>query len=209
MKLMIAIPTLDYVHRSFVESLTKLCKHLSEIEVDYDVEYEGCTLVYISRDNLVRKALLDDYDYVLWLDADMVFEPDIFDKLVETGKDFVTGIYRGRHGENLPCIFEKLEPPVRWNSFDYEESIKAIKGCGFGFVLIKTDILESVIDKHGTCFRPTISLGEDLAFCKRASDIGYGIWANINAPVGHIGQYVIRPFESDGSKTNGKILKLI
>jgi hypothetical protein len=52
-------------------------------------------------------------------------------------------------------------------------------------------------------------LGEDLAFCKRASDLGYSIWANLNAPVGHIGQFVIEPYADEDSQTDGSILKLI
>ena len=57
MKLMIAIPTLDYIHRRFVESLTNLTKNLRGKCINFDVCYEGCTLVYISRDNLVKRAI--------------------------------------------------------------------------------------------------------------------------------------------------------
>ena len=110
-KLLVAIPTLDYIHRKFVESLTGLVKHLESNGPDFDVHFEGCTLVYISRDNIVKKAMEGDYTEVLWLDADMVFDKDIYWKLRNVGKDFVTAIYRGRHGTHRPCIFEKLEPP--------------------------------------------------------------------------------------------------
>lgn len=206
-KLLIAIPTLDYIHRKFVESLTNLLHTFSF--TDYDVVFEGCTLVYISRDNLAKQAIEGGYDWVLWLDADMVFEPDIYKILALSGKDFITGIYRGRHGTHRPCIFEKLEPPERWDSFDQEPDIKEIKGCGFGCVLMKTKILETVWHTYGTCFTPTPLLGEDLAFCKRVSDCGYSMWANLNAPVGHIGQYVIEPYVDEDSQTVGKILRLI
>lgn len=206
-KLLIAVPTLDYIHRKFVESLSGLLKSFSL--TDYDVAFEGCTLVYISRDNLARKAIEGCYERVLWLDADMVFEPDIYKQLRQTDKDFVTAIYRGRHGTHRPCIFEKLEPPERWEGFDYDGPIREIKGCGFGCALTSTDILEKVWNRNGTCFRPTPLLGEDLAFCKRASDLGYSIWANLDAPVGHIGQFVIESYVDEDSQTDGKILKLI
>jgi len=199
-KLLIAIPTLDYIHRKFVKSLTGLVKHLESDGVDFDVHFEGCTLVYISRDNIARKAIEEDYERVLWLDADMVFGKDIYWKLRHANKHFVTAIYRGRHGTHRPCIFEKLEPPERWDSFDYEPAIREIKGCGFGCVLTSTDILEKVWNRNGTCFRPTPLLGEDLAFCKRASDLGYSIWANLDAPVGHIGQFTINAIaDEDGN----------
>lgn len=196
MKLLIAIPTLDYIHRKFVESLTGLVKHLSlNTDIDFDICYEGCTLVYISRDNLVKKAIAGKYDRVLWLDADMVFEPDIFDRLLETGKDFVTGLYMGRHGQNLPCVFDTIVPPKRKHSIDWRNDIEQIEGCGFGCVLIKTDILEHVYETYGTCFRPTIDFGEDIAFCDRALKLGYSIWEANNVLVGHIAQCVVHPRE--------------
>lgn len=204
-KLLIAIPTLDYIHRKFVESLTNLISSFSFTE--YDVAFEGCTLVYISRDNLARKAIEGDYDKVLWLDADMVFDDDIYFKLNRVDKDFVTALYRGRHGTHRPCIFEKLEPPERWEDFDFpkEPSVREIKGCGFGCVLTSVDILDKVWNRFGTCFRPTPLLGEDLAFCKRVSDCGFPMYANLEAKVGHIGQYTINCYENE----NGSILTLI
>ena len=208
-KLLIAVPTLDYIHRKFVESLTGLVKHVERNGPDFDVHFEGCTLVYISRDNIARKAIDEGYTEVLWLDADMVFDKDIYWKLKNVGKDFVTAIYRGRHGTHRPCIFEKLEPPERWENFDHDGPVCEIKGCGFGCVLTSTDILEKVWNRNGTCFRPTPLLGEDLAFCKRASDLGYSILANLDAPVGHIGQFVIEPYVDEDSQTDGSILKLI
>lgn len=204
-KLLIAVPTLDYIHRKFVESLTGLVKYLEPNGPEFDVHFEGCTLVYISRDNIAQKAIDEGYTEVLWLDADMVFDKDIYWKLRNVGKEFVTAIYRGRHGTHRPCIFEKLEPPERWDSFDQEPDIKEIKGCGFGCVLTSTDILKTVWNRNGTCFRPTPLLGEDLAFCKRVSDCGYSMWANLDAPVGHIGQFVINCAENE----NGSILTLI
>lgn len=197
-KLLIAIPTLDYIHRKFVESLSGLLKAFSFTE--YDVAFEGCTLVYISRDNLARKAIEEGYERVLWLDADMVFEPDIYKKLRWPDRDFVTAVYRGRHGDHRPCIFETLTPAVRWDGINGKSGIQQIEGCGFGCVLISTDILDKVWNRYGTCFRPTPSLGEDLAFCERASEVGYSIWANVDAPVGHIGQFTINAIADEDGK---------
>lgn len=205
-KLLIAIPTLDYIHRKFVESLTKLVANIERSGQNCDVHFEGCTLVYISRDNIVQKAIEGEYDEVLWLDADMVFEPDIYDKLSKSGKEFVTGLYRGRHGTNKPCIFRKLEPPDRWEDFyGSEEGVVEIKGCGFGCALTSVEVLAKVWNHNGTCFRPTPLLGEDLAFCKRTSDCGLAIWADCDVRVGHIGQYEIRCDKDE----NGSILRLI
>ena len=188
--LMIAVPTLDYMHRKFVESLTDLSIALSDCGVYHNVCYEGATLVYISRDNLVKRAMSEQFDWVLWLDADMVFKPDIINHLIIAKKDFITGVFRGRHGGTKIALYDSLFPPKRWDDSRYWNAmdLEKIAGCGFGCVLIKTDILKEVMLEYGTCFTPTPQLGEDLAFCKRATDLGYDIWTSRNAEVGHIGQ---------------------
>ena len=193
MKLMIAIPTLDYIHRKFVESLTGLTKNLVSLGIDFDVCYEGYTLVYISRDNLVKRAVEGNYDWILWLDADMVFEPDIFGKLFECRNEteFVTGMYKGRHGSGMPCIFDKLEPPKRWEEFKYSDKPLLIEGCGFGCALTSVNMCDDILNENGTCFTPTPSLGEDLAFCKRAKNLGYPLYVRTDISIGHIAQTIL------------------
>lgn len=195
-KLMVAIPTLDYLHRKFVKSLTDLTRFLEVSDVNFDICFEGCTLVYISRDNLARKAILGEYEYVLWLDSDMVFKQDIFDRLYETGKVFVSANCVGRHGENKPCFYDSLFPPKRWDRkrMESQEKLCKIAGCGFGCVLTKTEILKNVMNQHGTCFMPTPRLGEDVAFCHRATEMGYDIWMRPDAAVGHVAQCIVRPY---------------
>ena len=60
-------------------------------------------------------------------------------------------------------------------------------------VLIKTDIVKDVWAHHSTAFFPTMDLGEDLAFCKRAADLGYEIWAEPTVKLGHIGHITVYP----------------
>ena len=57
MRLLIAIPTYDYMHYQFVECLTKLIRKLDEDEIDYQLAYQGGTLVYVGRDKLAKRAI--------------------------------------------------------------------------------------------------------------------------------------------------------
>ena len=43
MKLLIALPTTDYMHYQFVQCLTKLIKRLDADEIDYDIGFQGNT----------------------------------------------------------------------------------------------------------------------------------------------------------------------
>ena len=198
MKLLIAIPTRDYMHFEFVKRLTDLIQKLDEDEINYKIAYQGSTLVYIGRDKLARKAIDEGFSHVLWLDSDMVFESTLLDDLMFSGKSFVTGIAHGRRAPHFSCIFKEVYPKVdRWEYKDYPSTTFKIGGCGFACVLIETRILKAVWDKHGTCFFPTRELGEDVAFCVKARECGFEIYAEPTVRLGHIGHITIYPEYSE------------
>lgn len=194
MKLLIAIPTNDYMHYQFVECLTKLVKRLDEDGIEYDIAYQGATLVYVGRDKLAQKAMNECYTHMLWLDSDMIFTEDLLDDLMFSGKPFVTGIAHSRRAPHVSCVFKEIWPKVdRWEGCEYPSNTFRIGGCGFACVLIETEIVRNVYNKNGTAFFPMRELGEDLAFCKRATEMGYEIWAEPCVRLGHIGHIAIYP----------------
>lgn len=192
MKLLIAIPTHDYMHMDFVKSLMALTERLKDDDIDFKVHMHGGTLVYHARDALAEKAINEDFTDVLWLDADMVFNDDLLDDLMFSGKPFVSGIAHGRRAPHQSCLFTEIYPSVQ-RFTEYPGNTFKVAGCGFGCVLIKTEILKAVKDRHGTCFFPTRELGEDLAFCQRATEGGWEIYAEPAARLGHIGHIAIYP----------------
>ena len=194
MKLLIAIPTRDEMHYLFVKSLTDLIRKLDEDEINYEIAFQGSTLVYIGRDKLAKKAIDEGFSHVLWLDSDMVFKPDLLDDLMFCGKPFVTGIAHGRRAPHFSCVFKQVLPKVeRWEYEEYPSIPFKIAACGFACVLIETRILEKVWTTHGTCFFPTRELGEDVAFCYKAEKLGFEIWAEPTVQLGHIGYITIYP----------------
>lgn len=197
MKLLIAIPTLDYIHVEFMKSLLGLTKQLNEEGIPYEVKIISGTLVYLAREELVSYALSFEFTHVLWLDSDMVFNEEVFDDLYEMGKDFMTAIFHARRPGHQSCIFKSLTPPERYKWDEYPDTPFRIKGCGMACTLTKTDVLKAVRDKFGNCFTPAYNLGEDLAFCKRADELGTEIWCEPCIKVGHIGHLTIYP-EDEG-----------
>lgn len=198
MKLLIAVPTYDYMHFQFVDCLTKLIRRLDEDEIDYEVCFQGGTLVYVGRDKLAKKAIDEGFTHMLWLDSDMIFSEELLDNLMFSGKDFVTGIAHGRRAPHMSCLFKKIWPSVdRWQGHDYPTTTFEVGGCGFACVLIKTSIVKAVYEKQGTAFFPMRELGEDLAFCKRARELGFTIWAEPTVWLGHIGHITVYPEYED------------
>lgn len=198
MKLLIAIPTRDTMPYQFVQSLTDLIRKLNEDEIDYEVAILNTTLVYIGRDKLAQKAMNEGFSHVLWLDSDMVFNEDLLDDLMFCGKPFVTGLAVGRRPPHFSCVFREVLPKVdRYTYKDIPKQPFRIGACGFACVLIETRVLEAVWKECGTCFFPTRELGEDVAFCYKATRLGFEIWAEPTVQLGHIGSKVYYPIDEE------------
>lgn len=195
MKLLIAIPCMDTVPVDFMKSLLRLTQKLTADGVDYEVAIESGTLVYMARDRLAGKAVNQKFSHVLWLDSDMVFEPEIVEDLQFCGKDFVTGIAHGRRKPFTSCLFKNIDLNhlELWQLKDYPAEAFEVAGCGMACCLISTEVIKQVMINYGTAFNPIMQYGEDISFCKRAHDLGFKIYAEPAVRLGHIAHIAIYP----------------
>lgn len=194
MKVLIAVPCMDECKSLFASSLAMLdCSSVHCI-----VAFQAGSLVYTSRNELAKKALEFNADYVLWLDSDIVFQADILTRMLKDieGRDIITGLYFRRVRPFTPVLNKKLEMDedgvVQFEDYeDYPDDIFEIAGCGFGCVLMRTPILFAVFSSYGAPFTPVPGMGEDLSFCWRARQLGYKIHCDPGIKLGHVGQQVI------------------
>lgn len=187
-KILVAVPTLNKVDVKFVASWANIvfCHGIEDVECHPQFVVDSMT--YTARINLADIAVKGNYDYVLWLDSDMVIPADALKKLLEHDKDFVTGLYFKRRGDHAPVIYSRfLEPYI-----DYPQNeIFQVKACGFGCVLMKTDVIRRVAEEfEGSTFQPYNEWGEDLSFCYRWKLCDGDIWCDPTVKCGHIGEYV-------------------
>lgn len=194
MKLLVAVPTMDTVPVEFLVSLANLMGKLKADGMDCELRIENGTLVYYAREALARYAILKHFTHVLWLDSDMVFQPEIVEDLSFSGHEFVTGIAHSRRPPYSSCIFTEIFPGVaKWQSNEYPNNTFQIAACGMACVLMSVEILKDVSDKFGLMYMPTDTYGEDVAFCWRATQCGYKLYAEPSVRVGHVGKTVIYP----------------
>ena len=194
MKLLVAIPTMDAVPVETMVSVANLMSKLGRDGVDAELRIENGTLVYYAREALARYAILKKFTHVLWLDSDMVFTPEIVEDLSFSGKAFVTGIAHSRRPPYTSCIFTEIFPGVqKWKGNVYPRDTFEIAACGLACVLMDVEILRAVNDKYALMFMPTDTYGEDVAFCWRATQCGFRLYAEPTVRVGHVGKTVIYP----------------
>lgn len=187
MKVMIAVPTTDYVHAEFVKSLVNLSMKLARDGIEAEVKIMGGTLVYIARNRLAHLAIQEGFSHVLWIDSDMVFNDSVLDDLSWCGKEMVCGAFVSRRPPYKPCVYSSIADPgnmTKVESFGMEPF--KVDGCGFAMVLTSVDLLRKVWDKFGTCFRPNEKYAEDIAFCDRVKEVGGEIWCEPTVRPGHV-----------------------
>lgn len=187
MRLMVAVPTTDYVHAEFMKCLVGLTKKLASDGVDFEEQIIGGTLIYWARNRIAHRAIDGGFTHVLWLDSDMTFKPDIVDDLLWCGKDMVCGAFVSRRPPYGPCVYTSIEDPANMTKVeDFGTEPFRVDGCGFAAVLTSVSLLKAVMDRFDTCFMPTEQYGEDMAFCDRVKQIGGEIWCEPTVRPGHI-----------------------
>lgn len=206
MKILIAVPCMDSVPAQFAQSLSVLDK-VGECGIAFQIG----SLIYTSRNKLAMIAIEKEVDYVLWLDSDMVFPRDVLKRLLENKDkgDIITGMYFRRVEPYHPCVFSKLEVNDQGgateDALEIPDDVFEVEGCGFGCVLVPTQVFIDCLVKYGDMFSPIASVGEDLSFCWRARQLGYKIVCDPSIPLGHVGHYTVdRGFYEAYSKVKGE-----
>ena len=198
-KILIAVPCMDQLPAQFAHSLATLTSYGIE-DTQISVWFNLGSLIYTSRDQIAKKALLDEADLVMWFDSDMVFAPDTMKrmlKFIDDGADMVTGVYYRRTVPFTPTVFKTMDidyekQTASWTEFgEIPDEPFEVEACGFGCVLMKTEMFAAVFAQFGAMFSPIGNVGEDIAFCWRARQCGYKIIADPSIALGHVGHTII------------------
>lgn len=187
MKVMIAVPTTEYVNAEFLKCFTKLCIHLAKEGIDFEPEIVGGTLVYIARNHIAYRAINRGFTHVLWLDSDMTFGENILDDLLFCGKEVVCGAFVSRKPPFGPCVYSSIADPANMIKVErFGSEPFRVDGCGMATVLTSVKALKTVLETCGSIFHPTEYYGEDTAFCDRLKRCGIEIWCEPTVKPGHI-----------------------
>ena len=201
-RIMVAVPTREYIDIDSETCIRRLEKDSwLNRDIEVDIKLMPTTIIHDGRFALAQEAIKNKYDYILWIDSDMVFESTVLYDLFEADKDIVSAVCFMRRAPYEPCIYSKmrmgatLEEDQIEKYFDYPEGVFEIEACGLAMVLMKVVVLEDIILKTGQPFFPIKSdhrtLGEDLSFCYNARKSGHKIWATSKPKVGHIGKMIV------------------
>lgn len=199
MKTMIAVPCMDMMHTQFVHSLIGL-----RMTEEYRVTFAASSLIYDSRNQLLKQAIEGGFDRLLWFDSDMTFDPHILDLLnedLDKGFDIVSGLYFKRKAPYTPVLYKVCDTithengaiePINEVYTDYpQNTVFDVAAFGFGCVMMNLETVKKIVEQYGLyLFMPVAGFGEDLSFCLRARSAGFHIYCDSRVKLGHVGNYV-------------------
>lgn len=191
-KILIAVPTAKNIETDTFKSVYRLIK-----PEGYDVDFEcfyGYNIDQV-RNLMAHYTVANNYDYIFYLDYDIILPPETLVRLLSHDKDIVSGLYIQRRTEaKIPEMYTS-NGKGGMRHITVEEAttggLVELSACGFGGVLIKKQVLERVgypyfTYHHSIDFKDTIS--EDVDFCMKATNRGYKIYLDTNLVYNHIGR---------------------
>lgn len=189
--ILIAVPTDRYVEPETFQSIYGL--HIPN-GYKTDFKFFKCDLVDQNRNNVAHYALQHEYDYVFYVDSDIILPPDTLKKLISHDKEFVCGMYRMRRDEEVLEVYDTnyiLFPSDKLKSL---KGVIEIGGCGFGCVLLQTGMLRSV-DYPQFAYHQAFSFdggfSEDMDFCQKARNKNHRLFCDTSIKCEHIGTTMV------------------
>ena len=204
-KVMICVPTMDKVDASFFASVLGLRYDGAH---RYAWNVKSNSMIYDARNAFALEAINGKYDYLVFLDSDIVMEPDPVIRLVEdiddSGADLVTGIYFKRRLPTAPVIYRHIdwyedevlgaqESAETYEDYPRDGGLFPVEGCGMGCCVIRVSVIPELVTAFRMApFTPQHRLSEDLSFCWRMKVLGKKMLCNPGILPGHVGMMVYR-----------------
>jgi hypothetical protein len=195
-RILIAIPTNRNIEAETFKSIYDLITPRGCIvEFQYFWGYQVDQVRNLIADWTIRNG----FDYLFSVDSDMAFAPDTLIKLMAHDRDIVSGVYIQRiPGMHTIEIMRKNiyggVTHVDWEDIK-GQGLVPIDGCGFGCVLIKSEVLRAIPYPHfvyHSAIDHANTISEDVHFCNQATDRGFTLWCDTDIQCEHIGSWTFR-----------------
>lgn len=162
------------------------------------VRYFGPATIDRTRSMLAQHALDAGHDPLVWIDDDIVFNPDDVERFMACDEDFVAGAFAQREAGGSMVVGNRGDLILGAGG-----ELVEVDWVGFGFVLTTAYVFEQVGAKLDWCdgedgrrfkpyFAPLVEppdyYGEDISFCHRATRAGVTIYCDTSVRLLHVGR---------------------
>jgi hypothetical protein len=194
-------------------NLLATCIHQG-IEVKLSNEYSS--VVHFARSKCLKADVLrgqsqkpfngEPYDYIMWIDSDMVFKPEDFLCLLQSPHDITCGNYMTHDRVHTTSVREWDEEYFKQNgTFQFMKPMDIVSSTeqyikvaysGMGWMLIRYGVIEKMtypwFHHNVICIGDYMDMcSEDVAFCRNADKCGVHVYIDKNIWIGHYKSFVI------------------
>lgn len=186
----VGVPTYDGLKTLTAFSLVSAVAFLRATGHNVHLSARQGPYTHWNREGLVDDAIDGGSDYLMMIDADLVFPADGIVRMLGREKDVIGGFY-----------MMKMLPPtntIKMGERDENGEYEAVKdwtppqdpfqcsAVATGFMLIDMTKLKELERPWFPCVFP---VGEDIAFCEHARAAGLEVWCDPTFKIDHLGDY--------------------
>lgn len=148
----------------------------------------------VARNRACDDALAANFQWVMFLDDDVIAPPDTFARLARHNLDVVSGLYYRRHEPICPVAMTMVDGKPTWvTSWNPPECVLDVDLVGAGCLLIHRRVLERIerpwfdweIGRKVPEGRTAMS--EDFAFCLKVKVAGFKVHLDTSVRCAHVG----------------------
>jgi hypothetical protein len=159
------------------------------------------SLVHRARMEMVATFLRTDWSHLMFLDADIEFEPDDVAKLWNLNADVAVGVYPMKKREQ--CLYAAWKDGALIKNLDQFNGPIEVDYAGTGFMLIRRDVITTLAESAPSYEGPNgrvpgifmtpihndVLESEDYHFCRIAREAGFPIIMDPSVRLLHWGQH--------------------
>lgn len=166
------------------------------------------SILTIARNELINLAYRENYDAMVFIDDDELWNPETLIEIIQSNKDVI----------GLPVV-NKGDSIIQYNVSMTKEIIKdekdgyiKVKSVGTGFLKLSKKVIIDLCESNteilfrGKKLKNVFEfnyindsfIGEDIMLCKKLNELGYSIWLNPEHTVSHMG---VKMYKGDFKKS--------
>lgn len=197
-KLLIAVPTFENIYPQTFKSIYDLdIPNNVKVDFEYVTGYD-CAM---ARNKIAKRAIKNEYDYVLMVDSDIGLPKQTLKFMLSDAPDIILGAYPRKNEPNKSELFDirysQYTSGSRWNISEIKNfpiDRFPVRGGGFGCALINVDVFKRINFPYFyyEIYKDGQVLSEDLYFCESIRNAGYEILTDKRVVCDHIARKVIK-----------------
>ncbi len=192
-KILYSVPMFGDCSNHFFQCWTAFVSHNWKWGIEKGIQFDLFSptkqIIASARQCSADQALANGYDYLFFLDDDMIIPSNTLEKLYNHNVGIVSALSFQRRKPYKPVVIkintdDKGKKYSQWIE-DFPRGL--IKGfiCGCACTLIKTEVFKQMSKPF---FFLGEALGEDVYFFQKANYLGYDSYIDTSLEIGHVGE---------------------